>query len=147
MYVTINDIEQEGICRPFEIFVNSKNLEHYAWVVALTRMISAVFRRGGEVAFVADELKQVFDPRGGQWSNGRYVPSLVAAIGDIIERQMVETGFLTPAEKSAGKTYAEPASAMSATRLGPICPKCSQPGLVREGGCLSCLHCGWSKCS
>ena len=81
--------------RPFEVFVNSKNLEHYAWVVALTRMISAVFRRGGEVAFVAEELKQVFDPRGGQWSNGRYVPSLVAAIGDILERHMLETGFLS----------------------------------------------------
>ncbi|MDE2328432.1 MAG: adenosylcobalamin-dependent ribonucleoside-diphosphate reductase, partial [Rhodospirillales bacterium] len=81
MYVTINDIEQDGMRRPFEVFVNSKNLEHYAWVVALTRMISAVFRRGGEVAFVAEELKQVFDPRGGQWSGGRYVPSLVAAIG------------------------------------------------------------------
>ena len=77
MYVTINDIEQDGVRRPFEIFVNSKNLEHYAWVVALTRMISAVFRRGGEVAFVAEELKQVFDPRGGQWSQGRYVPSLL----------------------------------------------------------------------
>jgi ribonucleoside-diphosphate reductase alpha chain len=98
MYVTLNDIEQDGIVRPFEIFVNSKNLEHYAWVVALTRMISAVFRRGGEVAFVAEELKQVFDPRGGQWTNGRYVGSLVAAIGDIIERHMVETGFLVPAE-------------------------------------------------
>jgi ribonucleoside-diphosphate reductase alpha chain len=128
MYVTINDIEQDGVSRPFEIFVNSKNLEHYAWVVALTRMISAVFRRGGEVAFVAEELKQVFDPRGGQWSNGRYVGSLVAAIGDIIERHMVETGFLVPADKLLPK------------------PKCSQPGLVREAGCLSCLQCGWSKC-
>ena len=77
MYVTINDVEQDGVRRPFEIFVNSKNLEHYAWVVALTRMISAVFRRGGEVAFVAEELKQVFDPRGGQWQGGHYVPSLV----------------------------------------------------------------------
>jgi ribonucleoside-diphosphate reductase alpha chain len=140
MYVTINDIEQDGIRRPFEIFVNSKNLEHYAWVVALTRMISAVFRRGGEVAFVAEELKQVFDPRGGQWSNGRYVGSLVAAIGDIIERHMLDTGFLAPLEKlpvkSAGKLGV----------LGPLCPKCSQPGLVREAGCLSCLQCGWSKC-
>ena len=147
MYVTLNDIEQDGIVRPFEIFVNSKNLEHYAWVVALTRMISAVFRRGGEVAFVAEELKQVFDPRGGQWSNGRYVGSLVAAIGDIIERHMVETGFLVPAETLVAKTVGQPAAGASATRLGPLCPKCSQPGLVREAGCLSCVHCGWSKCS
>jgi hypothetical protein len=85
-YVTINDVEAGGIRRPFEIFINSKNLEHYAWVVALTRMISAVFRRGGDVSFVADELKQVFDPRVGQWADRRYVPSLVAAIGEILER-------------------------------------------------------------
>jgi ribonucleoside-diphosphate reductase alpha chain len=145
MYVTINDIEQDGVSRPFEVFVNSKNLEHYAWVVALTRMISAVFRRGGEIAFVAEELKQVFDPRGGQWSNGRYVPSLVAAIGDIIERHMLETGFLVRPERLVAKAAAKPTVA-AATTLGPLCPKCSQPGLVHEAGCLSCVHCGWSKC-
>jgi ribonucleoside-diphosphate reductase alpha chain len=145
MYVTINDIEQDGVARPFEIFVNSKNLEHYAWVVALTRMISAVFRRGGEVAFVAEELKQVFDPRGGQWSNGRYVGSLVAAIGDIIERHMIDTGFLAPAEALVAKA-ADQAPGTAATPIGSLCPKCSQPGLVREAGCLSCVHCGWSKC-
>ncbi|HET6609689.1 MAG TPA: adenosylcobalamin-dependent ribonucleoside-diphosphate reductase [Rhodopila sp.] len=142
MYVTINDVELDGVLRPFEIFVNSKNLEHYAWVVALTRMISAVFRRGGNVAFVAEELKQVFDPRGGQWSNGRYVPSLVAAIGDVIERHMIEIGFLSPAEALVTKT---PMNA-GVTAVGPLCPRCSQPGLVREAGCLSCVHCGWSKC-
>jgi ribonucleoside-diphosphate reductase alpha chain len=140
LYVTMNDIELDGVRRPFEVFVNSKNLEHYAWVIALTRMVSAVFRRGGEVAFVAEELKQVFDPRGGQWSNGRYVPSLVAAIGDVIERHMVETGFLVPSEKLSLKSGHSPVT------MGPICPKCSQPGLVKEAGCLSCLHCGWSKC-
>ena len=145
MYVTINDVEINGRHTPFEIFVNSKNLEHYAWVVALTRMISAVFRRGGEVAFVAEELKQVFDPRGGQWSNGHYVPSLVAAIGDIIERHMLETGFMTAREKPSGK--AEILSAPTATLAGPICPQCSQPGLLKEAGCLTCRHCGWSKCS
>ncbi len=143
MYVTINDIEQDGVRRPFEIFVNSKNLEHYAWVVALTRMISAVFRRGGEVAFVAEELKQVFDPRGGQWAQGKYVPSLVAAIGDVIERHMIETGFLVVADD---KLPALEKKAGTVSPLGSLCPKCSQPGLVREAGCLSCLQCGWSKC-
>ncbi len=146
MYVTINDIEQDGIRRPFEIFVNSKNLEHYAWVVALTRMISAVFRRGGEVAFVAEELKQVFDPRGGQWSNGRYVPSLVAAIGDIIERHMTVTGFLELPETEETPAPVRAEEDKIVTHVGPICPKCSQPGLVKEAGCMSCLHCGWSKC-
>ena len=146
IYVTVNDIELGGVRRPFEVFVNSKNLEHYAWVVALTRMISAVFRRGGEVAFVAEELKQVFDPRGGQWSHGRYVPSLVAAIGDILERHMIDTGFLVPAAVMAVHGAAPAPALQTATVLGPLCPKCSQPGLVREAGCLSCVHCGWSKC-
>ena len=147
MYVTINDIEQDGVRRPFEIFVNSKNLEHYAWVVALTRMISAVFRRGGEVAFVAEELKQVFDPRGGQWSNGRYVPSLVAAIGDIIERHMVETGFLVRPETAGRNAVPAAPDDAAIALLGPLCPRCSQPGLVKEAGCLTCMHCGWSRCS
>ena len=146
MYVTINDVEENGRRIPFEIFVNSKNLEHYAWVVALTRMISAVFRRGGEVAFVAEELKQVFDPRGGQWTRGHYVPSLVAAIGDIIERHMIETGFLVP-EPVTGRAPAAASDAVAGTHVGPLCPKCSQPGLLKEAGCLTCMHCGWSKCS
>ena len=143
LYVTINDIEQDGHRRPFEIFINSKNMDHYAWVVALTRMISAVFRRGGDVAFVADELKAVFDPRGGQWQNGRYVPSLIAAIGGILERHMAETGFLPPSAETVPSVSLAPAVGQP---LGPLCPKCSQPGLVREAGCLSCHHCGWSKC-
>ena len=147
MYVTVNDIELDGVRRPFEVFVNSKNLEHYAWVVALTRMISAVFRRGGEVAFVAEELKQVFDPRGGQWTNGRYVGSLVAAIGDVIERHMIETGFLVREEAFSGlKTAPAATGAVTAAQVGRMCPKCTQPGLVHEAGCLSCIHCGWSKC-
>ena len=146
MYVTINDIEQDGKRRPFEVFVNSKNLEHYAWVVALTRMISAVFRRGSEVAFVAEELKQVFDPRGGQWNKGRYVGSLVAAIGDIIEQHMLETGFLVRDDVLAAKPAVALSGSVTAAPLGPLCPKCSQPGLVHEAGCLSCVHCGWSKC-
>src|SRR3546814_3807274 len=67
MYITLNDIVQDGRIRPFEVFINSKNTEHYAWTVALTRMMSAVFRRGGDVTFVVEELKAVFDPRGGHW--------------------------------------------------------------------------------
>ncbi|MBL8669841.1 MAG: adenosylcobalamin-dependent ribonucleoside-diphosphate reductase, partial [Alphaproteobacteria bacterium] len=94
LYVTVNDVVQDGRRRPFEIFINSKNMEHYAWTVALTRMISAVFRRGGDVSFVVEELKAVFDPRGGAWMGGAYVPSLLAAIGGVIERHMVEIGFL-----------------------------------------------------
>ena len=92
LYITINDIEErDGRRRPFEVFINTKNLEHYAWTVALTRMISAVFRRGGDVTFVVEELKAIFDPQGGQWMGGRYVPSLIAAIGEVIERHMVRT--------------------------------------------------------
>src|SRR5246127_2287650 len=96
LYITLNDIVQDGRRRPFEVFINSKNMEHYAWTVALTRMISAVFRRGGDVSFVVEEMKAVFDPRGGAWMGGKYVPSLLAAIGDVIERHMIAIGFLPP---------------------------------------------------
>jgi ribonucleoside-diphosphate reductase alpha chain len=144
LYVTINDVEESGARRPFEIFINSKDMQHYAWVVALTRMISAVFRRGGDVAFVAEELKAVFDPRGGHWSEGRYVPSLIAAIGSIIERHMIDIGFVAPSEASVAHAFEEHPPART---LGALCPKCSQPGLIKKDGCMTCRHCGWSKCS
>jgi len=94
LYITINDIVIGGHRRPFEVFINSKNMEHFAWTVALTRMISAVFRRGGDVSFVVEELKAVFDPRGGAWIQGKYIPSILAAIGGVIERHLIDTGFI-----------------------------------------------------
>jgi len=139
LYVTINDIEENGTRRPFEIFINSKNMEHYAWTLALTRMISAVFRRGGDVSFVAEELKAVFDPRGGSWLNGRYVPSLLAAIGDVIQRHLDSDAVSTP----AGSAQAAPIP-QSRPRF---CPKCSTGALIRTEGCDKCLDCGYSKCS
>jgi len=144
-YITINDIEKDGRRRPFEIFINSKNMEHYAWTVALTRMISAVFRRGGDVSFVVDELKAVFDPRGGQWMNQHYVPSILAAIGEVIERHLVDTGFMAPREPvetddvQAVAVHAEGAPAR-------YCPRCGQPGLVKMEGCDTCVSCGYSRC-
>jgi ribonucleoside-diphosphate reductase alpha chain len=121
LYITINDTVTDGRRRPFEVFINSKNTEHYAWTVALTRMISAVFRRGGDVSFVVEELKAVFDPRGGQWMNGRYVPSLLAAIGEVIERHMIQIGFLRAGEALVADPMAEqmPAVAIVAHELAP----------------------------
>lgn len=141
IYITINDIIENGRRRPFEIFINSKNMEHYAWTVALTRMISAVFRRGGEVSFVVEELKAVFDPRGGQWMGGRYVPSLLAAIGGVIERHMIETGFL---DKAGEQSFAV-ADSGGERRLS--CPRCGGQTLMFQEGCATCLSCGFSKCS
>jgi ribonucleoside-diphosphate reductase alpha chain len=137
VYVTLNDtVDVEGR-RPFEIFVNSRNMDHYAWTVGLTRMISAVFRRGGDVSFVAEELKAVFDPRGGAWLDGRYVPSLLAAIGGVVERHM--TGQAT-APGHAGEVAPPPASRLA------CCPRCGAAALVRKEGCDTCLDCGHSKC-
>jgi ribonucleoside-diphosphate reductase alpha chain len=145
IYITINDITLAGRRRPFEIFINSKNMEHYAWTVALTRMISAVFRRGGDVSFVVEELKAVFDPRGGAWMEGRYIPSILAAIGGVIERHMVATGFLA-AEGAALK--ADPRAEVVALppRRTRTCPACGSPDLVMAEGCLTCTACGHSKC-
>ncbi|MBW8726135.1 MAG: ribonucleoside reductase [Inquilinus limosus] len=149
IYVTLNDEVVDGRRRPFEIFINSKNMEHYAWTVALTRMISAVFRRGGDVAFVVEELKAVFDPRGGQWMGGRYVPSLLAAIGETIERHMVATGFLAKPEGIVPEVAVEvtaEAAAAPARPPGRSCPKCGHPTLIRQEGCDTCLNCGYSRC-
>ena len=144
-YITINDIEKDGRRRPFEVFINSKNMEAYAWALALTRMISAVFRRGGDVSFVVDELKAIFDPRGGQWMSGRYVPSLLAAIGEVIERHMIEIGFLG----KRGTAVAAPVSLTQIPREGApanFCPRCGEASFVHVEGCDSCLSCGYSKC-
>ncbi len=140
IYITINDILVDDVQRPFEIFINSKNMEHYAWTVALTRMISAVFRRGGDVSFVVEELKAVFDPRGGQWMDGHYVPSLLAAIGGVIERHMIVTGFLAP-DHSGRFVKAE------TSKPGTMCPRCGSGALSFQEGCATCLSCGYSKCS
>jgi len=144
-YITINDIEADGRRRPFEVFINSKNMEAYAWTLALTRMISAVFRRGGDVSFVVHELKAVFDPRGGQWMGGQYVPSLLAAIGDVIERHLVATGFMPPREALPG----EPAQAIAVAAgeiRGRTCPRCGSPALIRQENCDNCIACGYSRC-
>ena len=154
IYITINDIMQDGRRRPFEIFINSKNMEHYAWTVALTRMISAVFRRGGDVTFVVEELKAVFDPRGGTWMKGRYVPSLLAAIGEVIEQHMIDTGFITgkdnrPVTEALRAVAGDPPPPHEAAAGKPLkgCPRCGERGMIRQEGCETCTSCGYSKCS
>ncbi|MBJ3764507.1 adenosylcobalamin-dependent ribonucleoside-diphosphate reductase [Maribius pontilimi] len=145
LYITINDLVQNGHRRPFEIFVNSKNMEHFAWTVALTRMISAVFRRGGDVSFVVEELKAVFDPRGGAWVEGKYIPSILAAIGGVIERHLIATGFL--AGEGMGLKSDPQARVMA---VGPssakACPSCGSYEMRMIEGCMTCSACGHSKC-
>ncbi|MBM3516476.1 MAG: adenosylcobalamin-dependent ribonucleoside-diphosphate reductase [Alphaproteobacteria bacterium] len=151
MYITINDIIQDGRRRPFEVFINSKNMEHYAWTVALTRMMSAVFRRGGDVSFVVDELKAVFDPRGGHWVSGHYVPSILAAIGEVIEEHLIKIGFMTDrSDRSAEADALQLAAGMEEGVMHGrfrACPRCNQPALVRLENCDTCTSCGFSKCS
>jgi len=148
IYVTVNDIVLNGHRRPFEVFINSKNMEHFAWTVALTRMISAVFRRGGDVSFVVEELKAVFDPRGGAWMNGKYIPSILAAIGGVLERHMVSIGFLE-SEGLGLKTdpTAQPPDTGTARPRGPACPACGSFEMRMIEGCMTCASCGHSKCS
>lgn len=146
LYITINDIIIAGHRRPFEVFINSKNMEHFAWTVALTRMISAVFRRGGDISFVVEELKAVFDPRGGAWMEGRYIPSILAAIGGVIERHLVSIGFIE-GEGMGLKTdpHAQVMAVGEAPR-GKACPSCGSYALQMKEGCMTCNDCGHSKC-
>jgi hypothetical protein len=167
MYVTINDIVlNEGTPyeqrRPFEIFINSKNLDHFQWIVALTRIISAVFRKGGDVTFLVDELKAVFDPRGGYWqAGGKFMPSIIAELGYVIEKHLQMIGLLKKQEldEHAQKLIAEKkqefeertkqtdAFAKSHFPEGAqLCAKCSTAAVVMMDGCMTCLNCGDSKC-
>ncbi len=167
MYVTINDIVlNEGTehekRRPFEIFINSKNLDHYQWIVALTRIMSAVFRKGGDVVFLVDELKAVFDPRGGYWQpGGRFMPSIIAELGYIIEKHLVHIGMLqlsVPSEAQqvliaekraefAARDGQRDAFAKNHFPAGAqLCGKCNTAAAVMLDGCLTCLNCGYSKC-
>ncbi len=152
LYITLNDIVQDGRRRPFEVFINSKNMEHYAWTVALTRMISAVFRRGGDVSFVVEEMKAVFDPRGGAWMDGRYVPSLA---GRDRRRDRAPHGrdrlSAAPAYRTAGSpprssTCRQPIARASALPRRAQCPKCGEAALIRSEGCDQCTSCDYSKC-
>jgi len=147
IYITINDIVVSGRRRPFEVFINSKNMEHFAWTVALTRMISAVFRRGGDVSFVVEELKAVFDPRGGAWMQGKYIPSILAAIGGVIERHLVAIGFIEAEGKGLKSDPSYEALAVGAAPRGPACPSCGAYEMRMVEGCMTCMNCGHSKCA
>ncbi|MDG1443235.1 MAG: NrdJb [Pseudomonadales bacterium] len=171
LYITVNNIvlnpatehEQEY---PFEIFINSKNMEHFQWVLALTRVISAVFRKGGDAIFMVEELKQVFDPQGGYFKKGgRFMPSLVAEIGEVLETHMKKCGLIETeelseahkemiAEKRAllenGAANAEnakdPAEVSGYPEGAQLCTKCNTQAMVLMDGCMTCLSCGDSKC-
>ena len=145
IYITINDVIHGGHRRPFEVFINSKNMEHFAWTGALTRMISAVFRRGGDVSFVVEELKAVFDPRGGAWMGGKYIPSILAAIGGVIEQHLVATGFIEGAGMGL-KTDPQVEILNMDPPRGKACSSCGDYDLRMVEGCMTCGSCGFSKC-
>ena len=167
MYVTINDIIlNEGTefekRRPFEVFINSKNLDHYQWIVALTRIMSAVFRKGGDVTFLVDELKAVFDPRGGYWkTGGTFMPSIIAELGLVVEKHLIMIGMLAKPELDEGQrklieekreeyeasTKQQDAFSKSTYPEGAqLCVNCNTLALVMLDGCKTCLSCGDSKC-
>lgn len=170
LYVTINDmVLNEGtaheVRRPFEIFINSKNMDHYQWIVALTLIISAVFRKGGDVSFLVEELHSVFDPRGGYFKKGgKFCPSLVSEIGDVIETHLKRIGLIKDegldehqqkliAEKRAQyesklgqANAAEPADNGQFPEGAKLCTKCNTKAMIIMDNCLTCLNCGDSKC-
>ena len=167
MYVTINDIvlnpdTEHELRRPFEIFINSKNMDHFQWIVALTRIISAVFRKGGDVTFLVEELHSVFDPRGGYYKKGgKFMPSLVGEIGDVLEQHLISIGILkkevldehrsrfvaeklAEAQKRTGSATDTEDSGFPASAT--LCSKCMTKAVIYMDGCLTCLSCGESKC-
>jgi ribonucleoside-diphosphate reductase alpha chain len=147
-YVTINDLESNGVRRPFELFINSKSVQHMEWIAALTRTISAVFRRGGDLTFLVDELVQVHSTSTGQWEKGKYIPSLVAAIGRTLETHFQDIGLM-PVEGLLKELTAAPAPmGLSIEKgVGETCPSCAAPSYVKSEGCGVCKSCGYSSCS
>ncbi len=168
LYVTINDIilnpgTEHELRRPFEIFINSKNMDHFQWIVALTRILSAVFRKGGDVTFLVDEMRSVFDPRGGYFKRGgKFMPSLVAEIGDAIESHMRFIGLIKDEgldehqqklidakrkeHEASLKTSAVPNTDNTFPEGAQLCAKCSTKAMIKMDGCMTCLNCGDSKC-
>lgn len=170
MYITINDIvlnegTEHEMRRPFEVFINSKNLEHYQWIVALTLIMSAVFRKGGDITFLVEELRSVFDPRGGYWNKGKYMPSIIAEIGEVIEHHLIDIGMLKSnetddvqakliedkkaalrAEQQGVAGSANPSSEEPWMASATFCSKCNTKAVVLRDGCQTCMNCGDSKC-
>ena len=170
MYVTINDmILNQGTeheqRRPFEIFINSKNMDHFQWIVALTRLMSAVFRKGGDVTFLAEELQAVFDPKGGYFKpGGKFMPSIVAEIGAVIEHHLQKIGLMEKEELSEqqqlilNQKRAEAEASDQKKRVtdavsdgtypasATLCNKCHTKAVVIMDNCATCLSCGYSKC-
>ncbi len=156
MYITINDVivnqgEESEHRRPFEIFINTKNMEHFMWIVTLTRVISAIFRKGGDITFLVEELKAVFDPRGGYYKKGgKYMPSIVAEIGEVIQKHLVSIGMMEGQLQTealiAKRKEAEEKLGKEAIANGAQCDKCSAMAVVRLDNCNCCLECGDSKC-
>ena len=172
LYITINDLilnpgTEHELRRPFEIFINSKNMDHFQWIVALTLIISAVFRKGGDVTFLVEELRSVFDPKGGYFKRGgRYMPSIVAEIGDVIEAHMRMIGLLKDdslddhqkefieakrAEFEASNKTTQTIEDQQENQTdfpesATLCTKCSTKAMILMDGCMTCLNCGYSKC-
>jgi ribonucleoside-diphosphate reductase alpha chain len=144
LYITINDQDIDGALHPYEIFINTKDPDHLAWTTMMTCMVSAIFRRGGDVKFVVDELKAIFDPKGGAWHEGKFLPSLIAAIGGVIESHMISTGYIG--------VKVSPVFPLNTPKITgdvpplPQCPKCKEHSLQMKEGCLTCGSCGHSKC-
>jgi hypothetical protein len=167
MYVTINDLvlnpgTPHESQRPFEIFINTKNLDHYQWIVALTRIMSAVFRKGGDITFLVEELKAVFDPRGGYWKQGgKFMPSLIAELGEVVEKHLIDIGMLKEPEldehrkqliadkRAQFEAESRQQDAFSENPFpagAQLCSKCNTAASVMMDGCMTCLNCGDSKC-
>jgi ribonucleoside-diphosphate reductase alpha chain len=155
LYLTINDIieAETGKRRPYELFINTKNLQHLSWIVAMTRLISAVFRKEPDPSFLVDELKSIYDPNGGYFSEGKYIPSLAADIGLVIEKHLTKIGMIKKKENGNGAASALETTGKSKNKQGKpenknlmICPQCNDKSLYYQENCLKCLSCGYSKC-
>jgi hypothetical protein len=151
LYITINDMVLDGVHHPYEMFINSKNMDHFQWVLAMTRLVSAVWRKGGDSTFLVEELKNVFDPKGGYYKRGGvYMPSLVAEIGTVIEQHLIATGVIKVEVDEHQQAYLEAKKeevGEEGIKNAELCTSCNTKSLILMDGCVTCVSCGFSKCN
>jgi len=156
VFITLSYIKEEGIIKPIEIFINSKDLTKTSEYVVLTRLISAIFRRGTNPMFILEELQGIFDPNGGSFKEGKYYHSFYSEIADVIERFFYDVGIINHPEEVSISNNGEFEASKSETHNEKltmdinlefkICPACLSKSLKMENGCDACVECGYSKC-
>jgi ribonucleoside-diphosphate reductase alpha chain len=152
LYITVNE-DEYGLCEVFASLGKAGG-SAAAHSEAMCRLISLCLRSGVDPRAIVVELKGISGPNP-VWDNGELILSAPDAIGRALERHLERRGEETNGNPSSVTADAViKAAAASDAFQGPgamparpmsSCPDCGSP-MTHENGCLTCKHCGWTKC-